>query len=124
MKTNTEKTSQTGELLTINAYHDKHGVDRRTIRRYEDEDGDRPVSKRNGVPYYRESEITRVILERHPHHTEETLDVKKDATQWLKDEYLTFFRSAMRFHCIFWNKEQIGWEWENIPDNHRELHRL
>lgn len=124
MKTKLNNGAAKAELLTINAYHDRHGVDRRTIRKYLDEDGLQPAEKRKGVSYYRECDITRVILERHPHHTESTLDVKKDATQWLNDEFLVFFKTLLRFHCIFWTKEQIGWEWQNLPTNHAEIRRI
>jgi hypothetical protein len=124
MKRNRKTTTSNGEVLTINAYHDRHGVDRRTIRKYLDEDGLEPVENRNGVPYYRECDITRVILERHPHRTAETLDVKKDATQWLKDEYLTFFRTLLRLHCVSWDKGKLGWEWENVPANHAEIQKI
>jgi hypothetical protein len=124
MKENTNKKAQKAELLTINAYHDRHGVDRRTIRKYLDEDGLEPAQRRNGLPYYRECDITRVILERHPHHTEATLGVQKDAAEWLKENYLAFFKAYLRLHCVAWTKEMIGWDWENVPANHAAIVKI
>lgn len=112
------KKAKKANLITINGYHDAHGIDRRTVKKYLAEDGLEPVTRRRGRAYYDEDEITRIVLERHPHASTPNVETgPKDALEKLRDVYDRLLWANLGCVVPSWYPE----DYVNIPANYAAI---